>query len=69
MSKHVDEARWEAARARASARALEVRPRRSPGWGYELVNLRGEVLDEGTLTDMENAIAAIDPDDSASPLR
>lgn len=69
MSKDVDEARWEAARARASARGLEVRPRRSPGWGYELVNLRGEVLDGGTLTDMERAISSIDPDDRVSPIR
>ncbi|MEV0354808.1 hypothetical protein AB0H71_01965 [Nocardia sp. NPDC050697] len=38
-------------------------------WGYELVNLEGEVLDEGTLTDMERAISSIDPDDRVSPIR
>ncbi|MFC8526313.1 hypothetical protein [Nocardia sp. NPDC057227] len=63
MSESMHDARLQAARARAAARGLEVRNRKSPPWGFELRNLRGEVLDEGTLTDMERAISSIDPDD------
>lgn len=48
--------RLEQARQRAAAQGLDVRRRKSPPYGWELVTVRGDVVESGTLTDVELAI-------------